>query len=164
MKHLKSLDLSGNDIGSESIEILASSHSLCKLVKLNVSHTAIGDEGVKYIAYSSFMKNLKQLIAQSINATNFSCIGTSENMNNLVVLDLTKNENITDASIHAILNSSILNKLKRLRIREGNDDRLATLIENSSLFSNLEDWSPQRVQTKSNLFTIAVEYLTGFFK
>jgi len=164
MNHLTSLDLSRNDIGSETIQILASSRSLSKLKKLNVSHTTIGDEGVKYIAYSPFMKNLTRLIAQSVIATNFSCIGTSANMSNLVELDVRMNENISEESIHAILNSTVLHKLTRLLIME-NDDRVAILIENSSLFSNLEHWSPKRTTgVESNFLTRAVDYLIGIFK
>lgn len=93
LKQLRSLDLSGNNLGPHAGEVLAGSPFGANLQVLDLGHNRLGDEGALALANSTRLTNLLYLdLADNvIEDTGAEGLARSPALDGLIVLDLSGN-------------------------------------------------------------------------
>ncbi len=133
---LRTLDLSNNNLTSESIQLLADSPVLSTVHRLILKNNLIGDDGVEALARSRHLSNLRvlSLSKNRITCRGLEALAESISLSNLIKLDLAKNR-IQAKGIEALCRWPVMPRLCILELDKNKiGDRGAIAIANGPHF------------------------------
>jgi uncharacterized protein (TIGR02996 family) len=121
LRHIRELDLSGNDLGNRGPNLLGRSKHLVRLDALNLSFTELGDKGLQALAESPVFSTLRSLQisgnGQSVTARlglpGLRAVANSPHLTELTHLDVSNN-NLSDTAIRALFDGPTARRLTRL--------------------------------------------------
>ena len=119
VQNLQTLDLSVGMCGSLGLHHLAKSSRFQKLETLDLSSSSIGDTGVRSLIRSQHLGSLRRLDLQENRLTDRALRDLSTSFSEqLRILNVTGNRELTDAGASALASSSHLDSLELLVVNE----------------------------------------------
>jgi uncharacterized protein (TIGR02996 family) len=148
LRHVRELDLCGNDVGNRGPILLARSKHLARLDALDLSFTDLGDKGLQALADSPVFGTLRSLQIggngqvsgnSRLGLPGLRALANSPHLTGLIRLDVSNN-NLSDAALRALLDGPNARRLSRLDLHTNRlgDAGTAVLVE-SLVFTKMAE-------------------------
>ena len=136
LRNLFSLNLWGNGLGPEHLSVFGDQAVMTRLTHLSLSRNAIGDEGAIALTRGRF-RSLRVLLLNSTQISDKSIheIANNGGLTTIQRLDISRNDDISNASMESIAESTSFASLTHLNLpgTSIDDDGAQALVESKTL-------------------------------